>query len=178
MLRDIFYSTCRQRVLYFLLAHPGEKYYDREISRLIKSGRASCNYALHSLMKADLVKREKKGRMYFYYAPTGDPIIRQLKVAQNLIGLKPLVESLKPVALKITLYGSCAAGTNHADSDIDLFILTRDAKKTKDIIYKSPLKEKLRYVINNPQDFIKAKKENPVFYKEVSGGIILYEGKE
>ena len=178
MLKKIFYTTCQQRVLYFLLSHPDQKYYDREISRLIKAGRASTNYALHNLMEAELVKREKKGRMYFYYVSPEDPIIRQLKITQNLIDIGPLVEKLKDISLKIVLYGSSAAGANHAGSDVDLFILTRDTKKAKDIIYKSSLKEKLQHVITTPQDFVKLKKENPVFYKEVSSGIILHEEKE
>lgn len=177
MLKEVFYTTCQQRVFYFLLAHPGQKYYDREISRLIKAGRASTNYALHNLIDVGLVKREKKGRMYFYYVSPEDPIIKQLKVTQNLIDIRPLVEKLKAVSLKIVLYGSSATGANHVGSDIDLFILTRDIKKASDIVYKSHLKEKLQHVITTPQDFIKLKKGNPVFYKEVSSGIILHEEK-
>ncbi len=178
MLREVFYTTCRQRILYFLLSHPGQQHYDREISRIVKTGRASTNYALRSLMDTGIVQREKKGRMYFYYVSPEDPIIRQLKVTQNLINISPLVNKLKDVSLKIVLYGSAASGLNHAESDIDLFMLTRDVKTAKDIIYRSPLKERLQHVIATPQDMVKLKKDNPVFYKEVSGGIILYESKE
>jgi len=177
MLKEIFYTTCQQRVLYFLLAHPDQKYYDREISRLVRAGRASTNYALRSLIEAGFVEREKRGRMYFYAVNTEDPIIRQLKITQNLIDIRPLADKLKDISLKIVLYGSSATGANHARSDIDLFILTRDIKKVKDIIYKSPLKEKLQHVITTPQDFIKLKKDNPVFYKEVSMGIVIHEKK-
>lgn len=178
MLEGIFYTTCQQKVLYFLLAHPDQQYYDREISRLINTGRASTNYALRSLIDAGLVKREKRGRMYFYAVNPEDPIIRQLKIAQNLINIRPLTDKLKGVSLKIVLYGSSATGANHAGSDIDMFILTRDVKKAKDIIYKSPLKEKLQHVIVTPQDFIKLKKDNPVFSKEVSSGIVIHEEKK
>lgn len=178
MLKEIFYTTCQQRVLYFLLVHPDQKYYDREISRLVKAGRASTNYALRSLIDADLVEREKRGRMYFYSVNPQDPIIRQLKIAQNLIEIKPLADQLKDISLKIVLYGSSASGANHTESDIDLFILTRDVKKAKNIIYKSPLKKKLQHTVTTPQDFIKLKKDNPVFYKEVSSGIVIYEEKK
>ena len=178
MLKEILYSTRLQRVLYFLLAHPDQKYYDREISRLIKASRASTNYGLRHLMDAGLVKREKKGRMYFYYVSPMDPVIRQLKITQNLIDISPLVDKLKGISLRIVLYGSAATGSNHAESDIDLFVLTMDLKKSKDIIYKDPLKERLQYIIATPQDFVKLKKDNPVFYKEVSRGIILHEEKK
>lgn len=178
MLKEILYSTRLQRVLYFLLAHPDQKYYDREISRLIKASRASTNYGLRHLMETGLVKREKRGRMYFYYVSPEDPVIRQLKVTQNLIDINHLVNKLKDISLKIVLYGSAATGSNHAESDVDLFVLTRDLKRAKDIIYKSPLKERLQHVIATPQDFVKLKKGNPVFCEEVSGGIILYEEKK
>lgn len=178
MLNDILYSTSIQKVLSFLLLHPEERFYDREISRLTKVGRAATNYSLHTLIDASFVEREKKGRMYFYYVTLDDPIIRQLKITQNLICIKPLVEKLKQVSLKIVLYGSSAAGINHAESDIDLFILSRVPEKAKATIYKSSFREKIQYVVNSPQDFIRLKKENPVFHKQASGGIILYEVKQ
>jgi predicted nucleotidyltransferase len=178
MLKEIFYTTCQQRLLYFLLSHPDQKYYDREISRLVKAGRASTNYALRRLLDAGLVEREKKGRMYFYSVNPQDPIIRQLKITQNLIDIRPLIDKIKDISLKIVLYGSSATGANHAGSDIDLFILTRDVKKAKDIVYKNPLKERLQPVIITPQDFVKLKKDNPVFYKEVFSGIVIHEEKK
>lgn len=178
MLNEIFYSTSAQKVLYFLLSHPEKRFYDREVSRLTKVGRAAANYSLRALIDTGIVEREKRGRMYFYYVTLDDPIIRQLKITQNLIYLRPLIEKLKSVSLKIVLYGSFAIGTNHAESDIDLFVLSRESKNVKNLIYKSPFKEKLQYVVNSPQDFIRIKRDNPVFHKEISKGIILYETKQ
>jgi len=178
MLNEIFYSTSVQKVLYFLLAHPDKRFYDREVSRLTKVGRAATNYSLRTLLDTGLVEREKRGRMYFYYVTLDDLIIRQLKITQNLIYIRPLVVKIKDISLKIVLYGSSATGTNHAESDIDLFVLSREPKRIKDLIYKSPFKEKLQYVVSNPQDFIRLRKENPVFHKEVSSGIVLYEAKQ
>jgi len=178
MLSEIFYSTSAQKVLYFLLLHPEERFYDREVSRLTKVGRAATNYSLRSLVDTGLVAREKRGRMHFYYVTLDDPVVRQLKITQNLVCLSPLVDRLKDVSLKIVLYGSSSIGTNHAESDIDLFVLSREPKSVKDLIYKSPFKERLQYVANSPQEFIRLKRDNPVFCKEVSGGIILYEAKQ
>jgi predicted nucleotidyltransferase len=177
MLKNIFYSTCQQRVLYFLLAHPDKQYYDREISRITKTARASTNYALHGLMHAGLVLREKKGRMYFYYVNPKDPLIKQLKITQNIINIRPITEKLRRNVLKIVLYGSSADGSNHSESDIDLFVLARDAKKAKDAMRNNALAEKLKYVVATPQEFAKLKKTNQVFCKEVATGINLYEAK-
>ncbi|MFA7676804.1 MAG: nucleotidyltransferase domain-containing protein [Candidatus Omnitrophota bacterium] len=177
MLKEVFYSTSAQKVLCFLLANPEKRFYDREVSRLTKIGRAAGNYSLRTLIATGIVKRERRGRMYFYHVSLDDPIIRQLKITQNLINIKPLADKLRDISLKIVLYGSSAGGTNHAESDIDLFVLTRDVKKVKDIVYKSSLKQKLQHVVTTPQDLIKLKKDNPVFYKEVSSGIVLHEEK-
>ena len=177
MLDKIIYSTSAQKVFYFLLSHPDEKYYDREVSRLSKVSKASVNFALRDLIKTGLIRREKKGRMYFYYAGLSEPLVRQFKITQNLISVKPLVDKLKNISLKIVLYGSAAKGQNHKDSDIDLFMLTREPEEVKKLLHKSPLKKKLQYVISNPQDFVKLKKKNPVFVKEISSGIVLYEEK-
>jgi len=57
-------------------------------------------------------------------------------------------------------------------------VLSREPNIVKDLIYNSSFREKLQYAVDTPQDFIRLKKENPVFYKEVSGGIILHESKE
>lgn len=177
MVNKIFYTTSVQKVLYFLLAHPEKRFYDREVSRLAKVGRAATNYSLRALIDAGIVEREKRGRMYFYYVTLDDPVIRQLKITQNLICIRPLVEKIKGISLKIVLFGSSATGTNNAESDIDLFVLSREPKRVKDLIYKSQFKEMLQYVINNPQDFVKLKKENPVFHKQILSGIILYNSK-
>ncbi|MFA5361635.1 MAG: nucleotidyltransferase domain-containing protein [Candidatus Omnitrophota bacterium] len=177
MLNEIFYSTSVQKVLYFLLAHPEKRFYDREVSRLTKVGRAATNYSLRTLIDTGIIEREKRGRMYFYNVTLDDPVIRQLKITQNLIYIRPLVEKLKDVSLRVVLYGSSAIGTNHAESDIDLFVLSREPKSVKNLIYKSPFRERIQYVVNSPQDFIRLKRENPVFHKQVSTGIILYEAK-
>lgn len=175
MIRDIIYNSSRQKVLYFLLSRPNEKYFDREVARLSKVSKAATNFALSDLMKAGLVSREKKGRMYFYHADTHNSLIRQLKITQNVIIVQPLIDKLKPASLRIVLYGSSAKGENLKDSDIDLFILSREPQKVKDLIFKSPLREKLQYVVNTPQQLAGLKQDNPVFFKEISSGITLYQ---
>jgi len=177
MLKDLIYSTSLQKVLYFLLEHPNEKYFDREISRLSGVSKAATNFALRDLMAVNLVSREKKGRMYFYHVDTRKYLIKHLKITQNLINIQPLAQKVKPFSSKVILYGSCAKGENLKDSDIDLFILSREPQRIKDLIYKSPLRRKIQYIVNTPQQLAKLKKDNPVFIKEISNGINVHEEK-
>lgn len=177
MIKNILCSTNCQKILDFLLSHPNEEFYDREISKLTGVSRAGTNFALRDLVGTDLVKKEKRGRMCFYRIDHQDTLIQHLKIVQNIILLYPLICKIKPISLKIVLYGSAGSGKNLAGSDIDLFILSRNPEKVKSIIFKDSLREKIQYVIDTPNEFAKLKKENPVFYKEVSNGMVIWEKK-
>ncbi len=177
MTKEILFSTNTQKVLDFLLSHPNEEFYDRQISDLTGVSRAGTNFALRELAASNLIKREKRGKMCFNSVNNQESLIRQLKILQNISLLHPLVQKLRAISLKIILYGSAAQGENSADSDIDIYIQTREPKKAKRILYKDALREKIQYSINTPNEFAKIKKGNPVFYREITKGITLWEQK-
>ncbi len=174
MLNDLLYSTSAQKVLGFLLASPGVKFYDREISRLSGVKKSSSNYSLRSLVGAGLVLTEEKGRMLFYYITLKDPLVRQLKITQNHIVLRPLIEDLQKISIEIILYGRAGAGSNDADSGMDLFVVSRDEREVKELIRKSPLSDTVQCLVQSPREYISLKNNNPLFYNEISKGIILY----
>lgn len=178
MLFKIFNATNHQKILNFLVSNQGREYYDREISRITDVSRAGTNFALRDLVKAGLAKRDKRGRMYFYSIDGQDIIIRYFKILQNLIVLYPLINELKPLCLKLILYGSYSIGENLEESDLDIFIVSFEKVKIKKIFSKSPLKEKSRPIIVTPNELVKFKKENPVFYEEISKGITLCQQKQ
>ena len=177
MLEKMFFSTNCQKILSFLIQNPDKEYFDREISKLTSVSRAGTNFALRDLAKEGLILREKRGRMYFYKASSNDILIKYLKILQNIVSLLPLIKKLKKLSLKIILYGSAANGWNTTESDIDIFIMTREPDEVKKIIFKDKLREKIQYMLHRPNDFIKSKKHNPVFYGEIEKGIVLWEAK-
>lgn len=178
LLKKVLYSTNNQKVLYFLLEHIGEEYYDRQIAKLAGTSRAGTNFALRELVKTGLVKREKRGRMSFYRLEQKSTFIKYLKLIQNMVLLQPLMDKLIPLSLQLILYGSASKGGNRAGSDFDIFILTRDVKEVKRTIFESDLREKVQCVVNTPNEFAKLKEKNAVFYKEISDGIVLWEEKK
>lgn len=175
IIKTFLVSTNNQKALDFLLSHPDEEFFDRQVSKLTGISKSGTNNALRNLTNANLIKRTKRGRMMFYSINNRDFLIKQLKILQNLTSIYPLIQRINPHCLKIILYGSTAIGENSQDSDIDLFILSRYPKEVKEIIYKSSFREKIQYVINTPGEFVKSKKENTIFYKEISKGIILWD---
>jgi len=172
----LFFTNC-QKVLSFLIQNPDKEYFDREVSKLMDVSRAGTNFALRELAEKGLILREKRGRMYFYKAQSNDILIKYLKIVQNIVSLHYLIEKLKKLSLKIVLYGSAANGENTAESDIDVFILTRIPDEVEKIIFKDKLRKKIQYVAHTPNDLIKSKKRNPTFYKEVEKGIVLWQEK-
>lgn len=177
MLEKIFFSTNCQKILSFLALNLDKEFFDREISKLTGVSPAGANFALRELSKEGLILRERRGRMYFYKAPSNDILLKYLKILQNIILLRPLIEKIKKISIKIILYGSSAKGENTIESDIDTFIMTRNPGEVKRIIFKDKLREKIKYVIQTPNDFIKSKKGNLAFYKEVESGIVLWQEK-
>jgi predicted nucleotidyltransferase len=175
MLEEILFSTNSQKVLSFLIRNADSEYYDREIAKLTNVSRAGTNFALRHLAESGLIMRQKKGRMYFYKATTNEVVIRYLKILQNIVSLQPLIKKLKKLSLKVILYGSAAQGENREESDTDIFILTRDHKEVEKIIFKDNLRRKIQYVVYAPNDFVKSKKINPNFHKEITKGIVLWE---
>ncbi len=175
MINQILFRTNVQKILQFLLSHANEEFYDREISRLTGVSKAGTNFALRDLSEAGVVTKEKRGRMCFYRLDAGDVLIKQLKIVQNIVSLEKLVRELKPLSLKITLYGSASKGDNTEESDVDLFILTREPEHVKKILFGSNLREKIQYVVNTPQEFARSKKESPVFHQEIRDGLTLWK---
>lgn len=175
MIDKILFSTNVQKILQFLLVHINEEFYDREISRLTGMSKAGTNFALRDLSKAAMITKEKRGRMCFYRLDASDVLIKQLKIVQNIVSLEKLLGELKLLSLKITLYGSSSRGENSVESDVDLFILTREPDRVKKALFSSELRERIQYVVNTPQDFARLKKQNPVFYKEICDGLTLWE---
>ena len=129
MLSSYLIATNLQKVLAFLLMHPGKFCYEREIARGAKISYGSANYVLNQLHKKGLIQKKDEGRMCYYSIDMSNQYIKEFKILNNLLFIEPLIEKLKPYTRKITLYGSWALGTDTEKSDIDLFIVSSDEDK-------------------------------------------------
>lgn len=174
-LEQMLTATNTLKILSFLLSHPNEELYDREISRLTGISPAGTNLSLRELADIGLIEQFKKGRMKFYRLTLDDPLLRQIKIVKNLSALKSLTEKLKPSSIRIVLFGSAASGEDTETSDIDLFVLTREKKNVLNIIEKSRLAERLKPMICTPSEWADISAKNEVFKNEVEKGIVLWD---
>ncbi|NQU74521.1 MAG: nucleotidyltransferase domain-containing protein [Candidatus Omnitrophica bacterium] len=175
---SIFNATNSQKVLDFLASNPGKEYLSSEIQKATFISRAGAYFALKELSKEGLVSKQKKGKFLLYSIIYNDSAIKQFKVLQNVLILRPLVSKLKPSSKKIVLYGSASRGENDPSSDIDLFILSKEPDETKKIISSVKTKKKMQTVIKTPAELADFKKDEKVYYSEVERGVTLWEETE
>ena len=99
MLDKLFTSGIRADVMSLLFNSPEEKFYVREIARLVSKNPSGVKRELDNLNKMDLVTSEKEGNLKYFKANRNSPLFPELKglIAKSL-GL--------PGALKIILNAS------------------------------------------------------------------------
>lgn len=170
-------STNTQKILSYLLNNPNKPFYERDIARKSNISFGSANKLLNQLYKDGVLNRKEQGRMFFYSINMSNVYVKELKVLNNLLFLEPLVEKLKPITYKITLFGSWADGTDTEASDIDIFIVAAKSNEVSALINKFSQKsmKKIQAVIKTPEDMLNIDDRDAVFMKKVQEGKILWE---
>ncbi|MEW6040114.1 MAG: nucleotidyltransferase domain-containing protein [Elusimicrobiota bacterium] len=175
---SIFKFTNAQKVLSFLADNVGKEFVGSEIQKATGISKAGVYLALAELVKCELVVKVKKGGLLLFNANYQSPFVKQFKMLLNVIQLKPVLDSIRDLSTKIVLYGSASRGEDSPDSDIDLFIVSKDTKITQEKLFKVKFNRKIQSVIKVPSEIPEFKAKEKVFFDEVSRGITLWEMKE
>jgi predicted nucleotidyltransferase len=170
----IFAATNDQQVLRVLVERPNEALYVREVSSLAGISRGGASEALMRLADFGLATRQERGRLALYTADSAHPVVRYFKVLLNLVGLMPLLSSLKPMTAELILFGSRAEGVDTPQSDLDLFVIADDKDLVYETIRESDLAAHIRPVILSPLESIEMREQDPLFYDQVMRGILLW----
>lgn len=118
----------RAATLSALLLHPETSLHVRELARLTGASPGSLHRELRALAELGLLLRQEVGRQVHYRANTGSPVFVELAgLLRKTAGLADVLrEALLPLGSKVKLafvYGSMAAGTERAGSDVDVMVL-------------------------------------------------------
>jgi len=165
------------KVLRHFTARPAAEFHEREIIRATGVSKGSANRILRRLAELSLLERKEKGRMVFYRLNASDPFVRQLKIAENVWALRPFVDGLKRSARKVLLFGSCAEGTDGAESDIDILILTDEAKSARESVsaFNREAVRQMAPIFVNMNEFAMMKKDDRPLFERIDRGVVLWE---
>ena len=127
-LAKTLFGAYRRRILAWLLLHPEQSYYVRELARLVKVPPGSLHRELKLLAATGLLLRNPVGNQVRYQANRDCPVFDELAgFFRKTAGLADVLrEALAPLAAQIDIayiFGSFAQGTERSTSDVDVLVV-------------------------------------------------------
>lgn len=120
-------SRIRQDLLSLLFTNPSQRYYLRELQRLLGYSAGSIRRELLKFHHDDLVTTQRVGNLLYYTVNTTHPLFKELKsIVTKTVGVAGLLKSALSAVNDITIafiYGSFAAKKETGSSDVDLMII-------------------------------------------------------
>ena len=165
------------RLLTVVAEDPQRELYQREIARLASVSVGATSQKMKKLTADEMVNSRNSGKMIFYRYNLMNPVAKQFKILLNLAAVSGLARELREHAQQVTLFGSHAEGTNITSSAIDIFVLTREGKKVREIArdYGDNQGKKVSLVIVNASELQVLKAKYRPLYKRILKGITLWE---
>ena len=126
---EALFGKTRRQVLALLFCNPDRDFYLREIMRLAGVGsRGSLERELKKLAAVGLLTRRRRGRQVHYQANAASPVFAEMKSLMTKTAgvadvLSAALAELRDQIDLALVFGSCAAGTDKAGSDIDLLVV-------------------------------------------------------
>jgi len=108
--------------------HPDERYFGRQLAELLKEDSTNTSRELTRLAKMGILNCQTAGRQKYYQTNKNCPVFSELHgLVLKTAGLVDVLRgALKPLSKKIKVafvYGSFAANSAKADSDVDLMVI-------------------------------------------------------
>ena len=134
-LATVLFGKTRRALLALLFTRPTEEFYLRQIVRVTGMGLGPVQRDLLLLCGAGIVGRRRLGIHVLYQANAQCPVYDELKgLIIKTVGLADVLRvALGPLASRIRqafIFGSFARGEQHADSDVDLLVVSDDLTLT------------------------------------------------
>ena len=132
---------------------PARAFHVNELMRLTGLGSASVQREIGRLFDAGLVTDERIGNVRRVQANPSSPVFAELtSLVQKTLGVVPAIaEALLPLAGRIAfaaVYGSIAERTEHADSDVDVMIVSDVLSFAEVMAVLAAVQDRLSRVIN------------------------------
>jgi len=120
-------SKIRQDLLALFFTNPSQKYYLRELQRMLGYSAGSIRRELLRFQKDNLFNTQKIGNSVYYSLNTKHPLFEELKsIVSKTVGiegsLRKILLSIRQIKIAF-IYGSFASKGQKATSDVDLMII-------------------------------------------------------
>lgn len=179
-------SKIRRELLALFFTNPSQRYYLRELERLLGYSAGSIRRELLRFSKDSLFDTEKVGNLLYYSLNTNHPLFKELQgIVSKTVGvegsLKKALSSVKGIETAF-IYGSFASGKQKAISDIDLMIIgnpDNSILNDKITALERKLKREISVSLYSPREYKKRKKDKSGFILELlKQPRIIVMGKE
>ena len=124
----VLFGKTRQAVLRLFFNHVDERFYQRQILRLIGLGAGAVQRDLLRLTRAGILVRTMEGRQTYYQVNRHCSVFEELRgLIRKTFGVAQVLQAgLQPIADRIRLafiYGSIARSSETAVSDVDIIVV-------------------------------------------------------
>ena len=155
VLKALFSSQTRVKLLSTFLLHPDEEYYIRELTRLLHEQINSIRRELENLRRIGMVKARHRNRKKYYRMDPEFSLFPELKniFAKEIQAESPVVASLKKLPnIDLVLLAGNFVGT---ESKVDLLVVG-DVKKEmlEALLIQDPNLKNVKYSIFSQGDFL------------------------
>ena len=125
---ETLFGKTQRALLALFFVRPEQSFYLRQIVRTAGLGQGTVQRELARWVAAGLLLRARRGNQVYYHANAESPVFAELKaLTVKTTGVADVVrEALAELANQITVafvHGSVAAGTEQADSDVDVVVV-------------------------------------------------------
>ena len=170
-------SKLREDLLTLYFTNPDNKYYLRELERILNYSVGNIRRELIKLENTGLFLSENKGNQVYYYLNQSYPIFNELKnIIFKTSGVAKLLHDILINFKGIThafICGSFAKGEEREDSDIDLLIIGKiNEDKLIDKLNKleKKLQREINYTFYSKDEFEEKKDKGNSFILDIIQG--------
>lgn len=126
----VLFGGVRREVLALLLGRPEERFYLREIVRMVGAGSGAVQRELAQLVDAELLCREVSGRQVYFSANRDCVVYEELRaIVEKTAGVADVLRTCMAPLHRTArvdvafVYGSVARGAQRSPSDVDVMII-------------------------------------------------------
>ena len=184
MLEFFITSKTKRKILRWFLTHQNEKFYLREVVKLVQEPYNAVRRELQHLERAGLLISNKSANLKYYEANKNFllyPELKRIIYLTNALGdnLREKLDKISSIELAF-IYGSTAKDEDVKTSDIDLLIVGEiDEKEFHKFIseIEKDLRREINYVIMSSDEFNnKLEKDDPFIKRVMKEDKIVLKG--